>query len=220
MSDSLSHTQSQTVLFDASTQVIDIADGSLVYYPDWLALEEADKLFITLRQRVEWEQSTIQLYGKAVKIPRLNAWYGDADCPYRYSGRRFYPKPWLPALWELKQRLEKLTGCELNSVLVNCYRDGQDSVAWHSDDEPELGNNPVVVSLSLGAERVFQLRHRFDATQASQKLTLAHGSVLHMSGALQHHWQHQIPKTRRHVNERINLTYRYVIPDVAYEKPS
>lgn len=191
---------------------IPLKDGELRYWPAWLNQSEADSLFKRLRASVAWEQSTINMYGKAVRIPRLNAWYGDKGCAYRYSGRLFQPLPWLACLEAIRMRLQQELSIPFNSVLVNCYRSGQDSVAWHSDDEPELGQNPHVASISLGATRAFHLRHRFDKACSAHKLELTSGSLLFMSGALQHNWEHQIPKTAKSVAERINLTFRYVIP--------
>ncbi len=202
--------QDQPSLFDLGVEELPITDGRLTYYGGWLNNDEAAQLFITLKQQVTWQQSTINIYGKLVKIPRLNAWYGDANCPYEYSGKAFAPLAWLPCLWEQKLKIEKATGFSYNSVLVNCYRDGDDGVAWHSDDEPELGRNPSVASLSLGAERIFQLRHRYHKDLATRKLNLGNGSLLVMSGELQHHWHHQLPKVANLKEERINLTYRYV----------
>lgn len=203
----------QSTLFDEPKEVINITHGSLDYYAKWLSSDEADALFAVLKEQVKWQQSMISLYGKTVKIPRLNAWYGDGNCPYEYSGHKFQPSPWLPCLKAIQQRVEKLIAFSANSVLVNCYRDGKDSVAWHSDDEPELGRNPTVVSLSLGGEREFQLRHRYDKSLGIKKITLSHGSLLVMGGELQHYWHHQIPKTTKNCAERINLTYRFVKPN-------
>ncbi len=204
----------QESLFESEHEQLPIVDGSLDYYPQWLSTAEASQLFSQLKQEVNWQQSTINLYGKQVKIPRLNAWYGDEHCPYAYSGHHFQPLPWLPVLFYLKQRVEARTGFGFNSVLVNCYRDGGDSVAWHSDDEPELGKNPVVASLSLGAERYFHLRHRYKKQVPLKKVLLGHGSLLVMSGEIQHYWHHQLPKTSKPIGERINLTFRYVRADL------
>lgn len=210
-------TRQQTLLLSRENnkshnyQTIDIRDGELQYYPHWLTTNESDHYFQQLRQQVAWEQSTIFIYGKHTKIPRLNAWYGDPHCTYQYSGRRFEPRPWLPILCDLKSRLQKTLGESFNSVLINCYRDGRDSVSWHSDDEPELGQDPVVASISLGVERVFQLRHKREKTLSQKKLLLENGSLLVMAGSLQHHWQHQLPKSTKISGERINLTFRRVI---------
>lgn len=202
----------QTSLFGNEEEHLPIEDGCLRYFPQWLDAAEAAELFTQIKQQVEWEQSTLRLYGNNIKIPRLNAWYGDKHCSYAYSGSQLSLRPWLPVLDELRQRLQTLAQSSLNSVLVNLYRDGNDSVAWHSDDEPELGRNPLIASISLGVEREFHLRHRYKKTIKPQKLLLAHGSLLLMSGELQHHWQHQIPKVKGLAGERINLTFRHVIP--------
>ncbi|MEO0442619.1 MAG: alpha-ketoglutarate-dependent dioxygenase AlkB [Pseudomonadota bacterium] len=205
-----SSTNSQASLFKPEYEHMLLDKGELRYYEAWLSQDEAQQLFINLRQSIEWEQSVINMYGRAVKIPRLNAWYGDDNCPYRYSGHQFFAKPWLTELLTIKQRIESVGSLTFNSVLANCYRSGQDSVAWHSDDEPELGKNPVVACLSLGAERQFQLRHRYQKQLPVQKLTLKTGSLLIMSGAIQHYWHHQVPKTAKKVGERLSLTYRQV----------
>ncbi len=202
--------QSQSSLFESSQESLPIADGKLDYYPTWLDPKTADESFSELKKTVRWQQSMLNMYGKSIAIPRLNAWYGDAGRDYGYSGHRFQALPWLPLLTTLKYQIEAETGFEFNSVLVNCYRDGNDSVAWHSDDEPELKKNPVIASLSLGAERIFQLRHRYQKQSKVTKIALAHGSLLIMSGELQHYWQHQLPKVATKIGERINLTYRYI----------
>ena len=200
----------QNSLFETELTTIDLVDGDLSYDPQWMGSEDADRLFSLLMQKVAWEQSTIRVYGKTIKIPRLNAWYGDPGCAYEYSGRVFQPEPWLNELLQIRNQLLKATGVDFNSVLINCYRDGNDSVSWHSDDEPELGRNPVVASVSLGAERIFQLRHKFNKKLATHSLNLASGSLLLMAGSMQHHWHHQIPKRRRVQKPRINLTFRQV----------
>lgn len=187
-----------------------LVDGELCLYPQWLEEREIQALFQTLQTQVPWEQSVIQLYGRAVKIPRLNAWFGDAGCGYAYSGYRLPLHPWLPVLAELRQRLHNEVGVDSNSVLVNLYRDGQDSVAWHSDDEPELGRNPTIASISLGAERRFSLRHRRDKTLKPLHLQLSSGSLLLMTGTTQHHWHHCLPKCAAATAPRISLTFRQI----------
>ena len=201
----------QIHFFETSVETIDLGDAKLTYYPHWLIPELARDYFSRLRQKVTWEQSTIFTYGRYLKIPRLNAWYGDDGSYYQYSGRKFKPLPWLPELLQLKCQLEDTTKHQFNSVLVNCYRNGNDSVSWHSDDEAELGDNPVIASISLGASREFQLRHRCKKSLSVHRMTLTDGSLLLMDGATQNHWQHQLPKTRQSVTERINLTYRLIV---------
>jgi len=202
------------------SQSIKLIGGEVMYFSRWLFSSSlnasAPTLYPTLKQQVEWQQTDIFLYGKTMRIPRLNAWYADPQCGYTYSGKYFEPLPWLPVLLLIKTAVEAtlaplLQGTSFNSALVNCYRDGQDSVAWHSDDEPELGQNPVVASVSLGSDRLFQLRHKQHKGDAYRhSIPLLDGDLLFMYGAMQHHWQHQIPKTRKPVGERINITFRYI----------
>jgi len=179
-------------------------DGAVFLYPDALRQADADRLFAELRGGIEWRQEVATLMGRRVAIPRLTAWHGAAG--YVYSGIRMTPAPWTPPLLELKGLAEALAGQAFDSVLLNLYRDGRDSVSWHADNEPGLGRDPVIASLSLGAVRRFQLKHR----RLPERLTLdlPHGSCLIMAGATQHHWLHQLPKTTRPVGPRINLTFR------------
>lgn len=212
---------SQILLFDQPSQEhIHLQDGEIIYCPNWLSslshFMSTTDCYNSIRRDVLWQQNKITLYGKRVDIPRLNAWYGDPHCGYIYSETYFEPLPWLPLLLDIKCAIEKhlseyMGGSRFNSALVNCYRNGQDSVAWHSDDEPELGKNPLVASLSLGAERVFQLRHKYNKKSQRQDMTLSDGDLLLMSGTTQHYWQHQIPKTAHNVGERINITFREII---------
>lgn len=200
----------QTSLFDGpGPQQILLEDGELCLFPQWLAAAEVQALLQTLQDEVPWEQSVIRLYGRSVSIPRLNAWFGDADCGYAYSGYRLPLHPWLPALSALRRRLHDELKVDSNSVLVNQYRSGEDSVAWHSDDEPELGRNPVIAAISLGAERRFSLRHRQKSLKPLH-LQLPSGSLLLMSGATQHYWHHCLPKMARIAEPRISLTFRQI----------
>ncbi|TNE76988.1 MAG: alpha-ketoglutarate-dependent dioxygenase AlkB, partial [Gammaproteobacteria bacterium] len=139
---------------------MDLPGGHLRYWPQLIPLSDADLLLERLQKQVPWEQSEISIAGRRLKIPRLNAWYGEPGADYSYSGRLFRALPWLPELQRLKQCVEQVTGVGYNSALLNLYRDGRDSVDWHSDDEPELGVNPVIASVSLGAERRFQIKHK------------------------------------------------------------
>jgi alkylated DNA repair dioxygenase AlkB len=179
-------------------------DGAAFLYPDALPRADADRLFDQLRGGIAWRQEVASLMGRRVAIPRLTAWHGASG--YVYSGIRLTPAPWTPPLLELKARAEALAGQPFDSVLLNLYRDGRDSVSWHADNEPGLGHDPVIASLSLGAVRRFQLKHRRLAQRLA--LDLPHGSCLIMAGATQHHWLHQLPKTAREVGPRINLTFR------------
>ena len=153
----------------------------------------------------------VVVFGRRVIQPRLTAWYGDPGCAYAYSGIRLEPSPWSATLRDLKARIEAATAEAFNSVLLNYYRDERDSVGFHSDDEPELGPRPVIASLSLGAERVFVMRHKSDRKLPPVRLTLASGSLLLMKGDTQRHWQHGVPKEARPCGARVNLTFRRIL---------
>ncbi len=164
-----------------------------------------------LEQETPWEQPILRIHGEEHPTPRLVAWYGDPEAAYRYSGQVHRPLPWTALLGEIRERVEREVGQRVNGVLLNYYRDGQDSMGWHSDDEPELRRDPLVASLSLGGSRRFDLRRK-GQTRIAHSLELTHGSLLVMRGATQHHWQHQVAKTRRSCMPRLNLTFRLVYP--------
>ncbi len=190
--------------------VLPLPDARMQYRPDFIAEDQRAELFHCLRTELPWQTQHIRLFGKAVLQPRLLCWIGDGDAVYTYSGRTQWPLPWHARLLELKAQIETATGSRYNSVLANCYRSGRDSMGWHADNERELGPAPVIASLSLGATRRFQLRHRQRGLQHS--LPLTDGSLLVMAGDTQRHWQHAVPKETRPVAERINLTFRWVHP--------
>ncbi len=183
--------------------------GELLLWRDFLAPERAWRLFEILHAGLDWEQEHYTLYGRRVAAPRLSAWYGDPGAVYAYSGLVHRPRSWPEPMQELKMAVEDCTGREFNGVLANLYRDGGDGMGWHADDEPELGENPVIASLSLGAERVFRVRK--GKRGKSIDILLPCGSLLLMEGAFQHHWQHCLPKTRRVTAPRINLTFRRIV---------
>ena len=189
---------------------IALRDAELRYRPGWLPAARADTLFDALLAQVPWEIHRIRLFGREVDSPRLSCWMGDADATYRYSGVRHAPRPWLPALDEVRERLYREAGIGFNSVLLNRYRDGRDAMGWHSDDEAELGPEPVIASLSLGATRRFVLKHRGEPS-CRLALELEHGSLLLMSRATQRNYRHALPRTAKAVGERINLTFRRII---------
>ena len=182
-------------------------DAEVYYAPQFFSATESDLYLEKLKQEVNWQQEGIRLFGKQLPLPRLTAWYGDKG--YTYSGLYNAPQPWLPVLLELKERVEQASGHEYNSVLLNLYRSGQDSMGWHSDDEKELASG--IASLSFGGERRFGFRHRYQKEQSPVRLTLQHGSLLLMQGTTQQYWQHQVPKIARAVEPRINLTFRQVL---------
>ena len=201
----------------------ELCQADLTLYRDFLEPVEATSLFAELQGpgSIAWRQEQIRLYGRTVAVPRLTAWYGEPGAAYSYSGLAMQPEPWSRVLLELRNRVADLAGAHFNSVLLNLYRDGADSVSWHSDDEPELGRDPVIASVSLGATRRFELRHR--ARRAREipvaRLALTAGSLLVMGGETQHHWQHRIPKTRKPCGPRINLTFREVKLPTARGEP-
>lgn len=185
---------------------ISIPDGLLYWDPEFISKTESDQLFDVLRGDIKWKSDQITLFGQHHLIPRLQCWYGDA--PYRYSNLTMHPETWLKDLVDLKARCEQVANSPLNCVLANLYRNGSDSNGWHSDNEPELGDSPVIASLSFGETRRFHLKHR----QTKQKITieLTPGSLLIMAGKTQAHWLHTVPKTKKTKQERINLTYRFL----------
>lgn len=200
-----------SVLAVDQTESVDLGlyEGQARLWPAAFTTDEASELFAELRAGVDWHEEEILIFGRRVQVPRLVAWYGDPGASYQYSGTLHLPEPWTPVLAGIRDRVAKLTGEAFNAVLLNLYRDGRDGMGWHADDEPELGRNPVIASVSLGAPRRFCLRHR-RRRDCRLDLPLPHGSVLLMSGTTQHHWVHALPKTRAAVGERINLTFRWV----------
>lgn len=194
----------------STTQIVPLPDADVLYFPRWLAGEEATHFYHALASSLSWSQDTIKLFGKPVKIPRLQAWYGDMTTEYTYSGLTMVPKIWTDELQTLRERCEKTAGCGFNSVLANWYRHGQDSMGMHADDEPELGPQPVIASLTLGEGRPFIFRHKH--TKETTRINLEHGSLLMMRGDTQRNYLHGINKTTRSIGGRINLTFRYIYP--------
>ncbi|MFM7363328.1 MAG: alpha-ketoglutarate-dependent dioxygenase AlkB family protein [Cuspidothrix sp.] len=197
---------------DTETQfnLFSLPDAELTFYPDYFSQQESDIILAKLLTEINWRQDKIKLYGKEMNIPRLTAWYGDKGKSYTYSHITMNPTPWTPVLLSIKHRVEEIADISFNSVLINLYRHGQDSMGWHSDDEPELGKNPIIASVSFGGTRKFQLRHRFNKTSKKVAISLTHGSLFMMQGTTQEFWQHQIPKTAKSVHPRINLTFRII----------
>ncbi len=197
---------------------LDLPDADIVYLPTHFSAADADRLQAVLTDTVSWHDVWIRIHGRHIPVPRRTAWYGDTDRVYTYSGIELQPASWTDPLLEIKRSVEAVAGWTSNSVLLNLYRDGRDSVAWHADDEPELGREPVIASVSLGATRRFHLRHN-DEPEHRTQLDLAHGSVLIMRGPTQHYWRHQLSKTARPVGPRINLTFRFVSPSAPRRAP-
>lgn len=181
----------------------------LEYREHFLSQEEADRLKTHLLETAPWKQRTQKMYDKMVLTPRLTAWYGDPKTDYPLGNGEVDNNLWTPELFSLKQRIEEMFGYRFNSVLLNLYRDHNDSVAWHRDKESRYGNRPVIASISLGQTRNFDFRKK-DHHQSKYSLPLPHGSLLIMKGDLQENWEHRIAKSATFMKERINLTFRLV----------
>lgn len=199
-------------LFTSSNSLIPIPipDGELLWLeqlPLGLANEE---VLARLVAETSWRAESITLWGKQQLQPRLTAWHGDAR--YSYSGLDLEPLPFTPLLLDIRHAVETATGEAFNSVLLNYYRDGRDSMGMHSDDEAELGPEPAIASVSFGATRTFILRHR--QSKQTVRLGLTSGSVLLMRGKTQHFWLHGINKSARQIGPRVNLTFRKILPSV------
>ena len=192
-----------------SFEIINIPDGDLTFSRTWRESESEDWMEC-LRKEIEWEQHRIKIFGQWVDCPRLSAWYGDPGAMYSYSSLSLTPKAWTPTLLEVRNQLAETIERPFNSVLLNLYRNGNDSMGWHSDDEWELGLNPVIASISLGDSRMMKFRHRSDPGVSKFALELSTGSLLIMAGTTQKFWQHEIPKTKKSVGERLNITFRFV----------
>jgi alkylated DNA repair dioxygenase AlkB len=200
-------------LLESKNRYLDILriDGKAMLYGIFFSSKESEQFFNCLLKRIEWRHDTIKHFGKEIPLPRLTAWYGDAGKVYTYSKIRMEPLDWTSELLKIKNRVEKISNCTFNSVLINQYRDGRDSVAWHSDDEKELGENPVIASVSFGATRQFMLKHKTRKDVEPITIDLTSGSLLLMKDKSQECWLHQIPKTTKPISARINLTFRTII---------
>ncbi|MEM7486883.1 MAG: alpha-ketoglutarate-dependent dioxygenase AlkB [Bacteroidota bacterium] len=186
-----------------------LKDSDIRYYPNFLAHEKANTYFKTLKEQTLWQQDKIKVFGKTYDQPRLTALYGNNGKEYSYSNITMQPHVFTPELLQIKSIIEEEANIQFSTCLLNYYRDGKDSNGWHADNEKELGENPVIASVSFGAERFFHLRHQKDKS-LKHKLLLEHGSLLLMKGETQHHWHHQIAKTAKKIGERINLTFRVI----------
>lgn len=187
-----------------------LKDGEVWYMENFIPIEKANNYFKDFAENINWRQEEIKLYGKTYPVPRKTAWYGYEGFNYKYSGIFCNPEPWTKELLGIKRVIESfLPNSNFNSVLLNYYRNGNDKVSWHADDEKGLGLNPLIASVSLGEKRRFDLKHKTDSTE-KLKLELASGSLVVMKGALQHNWLHQIPVQKKISNSRINLTFRTI----------
>jgi len=197
------------LLFQSEPIHFNLPDAEIIYYPNFYKLEEANFIFDQLKTEIPWQQDEIRVFGKIHLQPRLTALFGNEGKPYSYSNIKMQPHPWSSLLKKIKYYTESYSCTDFTNVLLNYYRDGKDSNGWHADNEKELGINPVIASVSFGAERVFQLKHNFIKNQRIN-IILGHGSLLLMKGTTQHFWKHQIPKTINPISSRINLTFRLI----------
>lgn len=204
--------QNKLGLFEHRAECVELAlqDGQIAYFSQAFDEQEADVYWQHCIDSLAWRQDSIRIANKQILIPRLQCWYGDTGTDYRYSGLTLTPLPWPPFLLQIKQRVESLCQHRFNAVLANYYRDGRDSVDWHSDDEAELGVEPVIASLSLGAVRRFEMKHRYNKALRPSNIQLAHGSLLLMKGKTQQYWRHRLPKDVSIAAPRINLTFRMI----------
>lgn len=191
---------------------LEMSNADVLYCKSFFSQEQSHYFLTKLSQEINWHQNSVKIFGKTLLEPRLSAYYGDK--PYRYSGFTREPLPWHPILWEIKSTIELLIGTKFNAVFLNLYRDGNDGVGWHRDNQKELGLNPTIASVSFGATRRFIFR-RYDDFPTKVALELADGDLLIMAGETQTFWQHQVPKSSSKIasqlKPRINLTYRFVI---------
>ncbi len=191
------------------SRALPLPDADIDLMPAWLDAERADAMLAAVWHQIPWERHRLRMFGREIDAPRLSCWIGDPGAVYVYSRSRFEPRPWPPVLTAVRDRLSEQLGVAFNSVLANLYRDGRDSMGWHSDDEPELGPEPTIASLSLGATRTFALRHR-EQPGPRLRVALTHGSLLVMRGGSQRLYRHALPRAPQVASPRLNLTFRRV----------
>lgn len=196
-------------LFQPEPIVFNLPDAEIMYYPLFFDKNEADAIFEQLTHETAWQQDEIRVFGKTHPQPRLTALYGHKGKSYTYSNIKMQPHAWNQLLQKIKSKVETVVDANFTTVLLNLYRDGKDSNGWHSDNEKELGINPIIASVSFGTARVFQLKHNTMAS-LKQNIVLEHGSLLLMKGTTQHCWKHQIPKSAKTIGARLNLTFRII----------
>lgn len=195
-------------LFEFSENVLP-HHGEVYLYGNFFSKEESDLFYFELREEVPWKHEPIKIFGKEVMQPRLTAWYADEGIKYTYSGITMQGLIWSRALLKIKQKVETCSGLTFNSALLNYYRDGNDSMGWHRDNEKELGKDPAIASVSFGASRTLKFRN-YRNKKEQILLELEHGSLLTMLGETNHHWEHAIPKSKKINSGRINITFRFV----------
>ena len=205
------NSSNQLELFEDETRKsVSFKQLEIEYIKDFFNKNESDFLYDLLKKDIEWKQDFIEIYGKSYPLPRLTACYGYKNKSYTYSGITMTPLPWTRELLKVRRKLEVFSKQEFNSVLLNYYRSGNDSVSWHSDDEEELGKLPIIGSLSFGGVRRFRFRNKQNKN-LTQTYELENGSLFLMKGATQKFWEHEVPKTKKNVSGRINLTFRFIV---------
>lgn len=197
-------------LFPNEKIILDLPDAIFEYYPNFFSTEKANLLFEKLQKETPWQHDTITVYGKTHPQPRLTALYGNEGKPYKYSNITMHPHPWNATLVHMKELIEEEADQLFTTVLLNLYRNEKDSNGWHSDNEKELGRDPIIASVSLGEDRLFQLKH-IEKKEAKLNLTLKHGSLLLMKKGSQTNYKHQLPKSTSSKKPRINLTFRTIL---------
>ena len=186
-----------------------LPNADINYYKDVFSEAQGWHYYHELMMDTPWQDDDITVFGKTYKQPRRTALYANNSHPYSYSNITMQPHQFTRTLLQIKEKVEEITKTAYTTCLLNLYRDGQDSNGWHADNEKELGQNPNIASVSFGANRIFHLKHRFQK-DLKQKILLEHGSLLLMKGQTQHYWLHQLPKTKKIIGPRINLTFRTI----------
>ena len=181
-------------------------DGKAIYYGKIIRPDEANKYLNSLQEEIAWEHDEVNIFGKHIVTKRKVAWYGDNNFAYTYSNATKVALPWSKLLKHLKEKVEKVAGATFNSCLLNLYHNGDEGMGWHSDNEKELGNDPIIASVSFGAERKFALKHK--ETNQTCTIILEHGSLLVMKEGSQKNWWHRLPPTKKIKKPRVNLTFR------------
>lgn len=211
MSNALRYDDPVTARFNRHSNQIIQEDGIVRYVPDFISRADSDQLLAQSLDGISWVQDHIKLFGKSVAVPRLSAWFSIIDATYKYSGLVHHPQQVPDFVSTVLHQVVLKTGIDFNSILVSLYLDGSHSMGWHADDEPELGSEVTIASLSVGAQRVFRFRHRHNKG-LSVSLPVAHGSLLMMYPPLQKFWQHELPKRKNVSTPRVNFSFRVVRP--------
>lgn len=205
-------------LFASEKTIFNLPNAVLIYIPNFYSEVKANQYYQHFLDTIPWQQDDITVFGKTYPQPRLTALFANNELPYRYSNITMKPNKFTKELLMIKNDVEQIANHNFTSVLLNLYRHGNDSNGWHSDNEKELGNNPVIASVSFGERRKFHFKHR-TLKNEKHKLLLEHGSLLLMKGEMQRYWLHQISKTKRDIGQRINLTFRTIKEKVEVPQP-